>query len=106
MVTTAGLIRIPKYMETLVKANLIINEEKPNEFYVLNGRMKKSLPTKLNKIRTFVESHGGSYELVTLSVFIPMDSDELISGACIKIYGNVSCLFETILNQKQEEEIN
>ena len=106
MVTIAGLIRIPKYMQTLIEANLIINEERPNEYYILNGKMKKSLPSKLNKIRAFVEAHGGSYELVNPSVFIPIDSEELISGACIKIYGNVSCLFETILYKKEEEEIN
>lgn len=95
MVTEAGFITIPTYIENLVVKKMALYYFQPDGFVVKGTKNECGLDQNLNKIKRFTENHNGLFNLVSKSN----------NEAIIRISGAIGLVFEKIVNEK-ENEIN
>ena len=95
MVTGAGFIVLPKYIENLVVKKMEICESQPDGFLLHGTKNECGLQQNLTKIKRFTESHNGYYKLVLMGQ----------NEAVITISGAIGLVFEKIVNEK-ENKIN
>ena len=61
MVTEAGFITIPTYIENLVVKKMALYYFQPDGFVVKGTKNECGLDQNLNKIKRFTENHNGFY---------------------------------------------
>ncbi len=105
MLTKAGVIVIPKYIEKLVKAQLAINNHAPNEFFVKPQPYRDcaaSVDRAIGILSKFCTDHHHDFEVVQNQFDDRTDRKNLRKKyATVRIYGTVADKFEEILRNQE-----
>lgn len=104
MVIGDGLIVIPEYFKKFVQKSIVLDDY-PNQFLVIQGMRKDTLPKSLNKLEAFVIKHGSEFELINRSMFYQI-GNELREVAVVKVVGLVSWKMEDLVEDEKKETKN
>lgn len=101
MVIGDGLIVIPEYFKKFVQKSIVLDDY-PNQFLVIQGMRKDTLPKSLSKLEAFVTKHGSEFELINRSMFYQI-GNELREVAVVKVVGLVSWKMEDLVEDEKKE---